>query len=345
MSIPTTRRALVLTPETKSVTLRSLPIPELKPGEVLVKVKAIALNPIDSLYVEHPIAEQERVIGTDFAGDVVAAADDLASNPDSRTKPGTRVSGFLQGGRHDSTDTADPSLLRQLQDGRLHGVSCDPVGPGVGLDRQGLSLPFSPQPTDTAGKTYVIYGASTSLAMYAAQLARALDPAVTLIGVASKGKHDFLRREFGYDYLFDYRDNDWAEQIAALGPVDYAFDAITEGDSTKSLDRILADDGKLVVFRFPKGEFKHEPVYGAAALQIPADPKKREFATKFYEWLSETHALKANPIRRMPGGLEKVTEDGFVLLGPQWVSERANIDRKEDYMKPISGEKLVYTIS
>lgn len=132
-----------------------------------------------------------------------------------------------------------------------------------GLDRQGLSLPFSPQPTDSAGKTYVIYGASTSLAMYAAQLARALDPAVTLIGVASKGKHDFLRREFGYDYLFDYRDNDWAEQIAALGPVDYAFDAITEGDSTKSLDRILADDGKLVVFRFPKGEFKHEPVYGA----------------------------------------------------------------------------------
>lgn len=225
-----------------------------------------------------------------------------------------------------------------------------------GLDRQGLSLPFSKQPTDTTGKTYVIYGASTSLAMYAAQLARALDPAVTLFGLASKGKHDFLRREFGYDHLFDYRDKDWADQIAAVGPVDYAFDAITEGDSTKSLDRILADDGRLVIFRFPKGEFKHEPVYGAVweglgedvdygPLQIPADPKKREFAVKFYDWLSKTHALKANPIRRMPGGLEKVTEDGFVLLGPQWVSERVNIDRKEDYMKPISGEKLVYTIS
>lgn len=47
----------------------------------------------------------------------------------------------------------------------------------------------------------------------------------------------------------------------------------------------------------------------------------------------------------MPGGLEKVTEDGFVLLGPQWVSERAKIDRKEGHMRPISGEKLVYTIS
>lgn len=80
-------------------------------------------------------------------------------------------------------------------------------------------------------------------------------------------------------------------------------------------------------------------------MQIPADPRKREFATRFYGWLSRTHALKPNPVRRMPGGLERVTEDGFLLLGPQWVSQRAKIGRTEDYMKPISGEKLVYTIS
>lgn len=102
MSLPTTRRALVLTPDTKTVSLRSIPVPELKPGEVLVKVKAIALNPIDSLYVEHPIAVQERVIGTDFAGEVVAAAKDLASSPDPRMKRGTRVAGFLQGGEYSS---------------------------------------------------------------------------------------------------------------------------------------------------------------------------------------------------------------------------------------------------
>lgn len=131
MSIPTTRRALILTPETRTVTLKSIPVPELKPGEVLVKVRAIALNPIDSLYVEHPIAVQERVIGTDFAGDVVAAAEDLASNSDPRTKKGTRVSGFLQGGKSQCVGLADASLLRQPQNGRVHRVPRDPVGPGV----------------------------------------------------------------------------------------------------------------------------------------------------------------------------------------------------------------------
>lgn len=165
-----------------------------------------------------------------------------------------------------------------------------------GLDRQGLSLPFSPQPADTAGKIYVIYGASTSLGMYAAQLARALDPAVVLVGVASTGKHDFLRREFGYDHLVDYRDRGWEERVAALGPASYAFDAITEGGSTAALDRLLADDGRLVVFRFPKGEYRHTPVYGAVWEGLGEDVDYgRECPLPQRQELTDSHADPGRP--------------------------------------------------
>jgi hypothetical protein len=47
----------------------------------------------------------------------------------------------------------------------------------------------------------------------------------------------------------------------------------------------------------------------------------------------------------MPGGLEKVVPDGFALLGSGSVSERAKLARDEEYMRPISAEKLVYTIN
>lgn len=92
-------KALVLHPPSHNVSLRDLPLPEPSVGEVLVKVHAVALNPIDSLYVFKPIATQEqRVIGTDFAGVVVEASAEIAGSSDARTTPGARVAGFLQGG-------------------------------------------------------------------------------------------------------------------------------------------------------------------------------------------------------------------------------------------------------
>jgi hypothetical protein len=44
----------------------------------------------------------------------------------------------------------------------------------------------------------------------------------------------------------------------------------------------------------------------------------------------------------MPGGLEKVVEDGFALIGSGKVAERKGVTREEPWMNKISAEKLVY---
>lgn len=49
---------------------------------------------------------------------------------------------------------------------------------------------------------------------------------------------------------------------------------------------------------------------------VPAPPEARDFAVSFYRWLSSRTGLEANPIRVMPGGLDRVVPDGFALLGP-----------------------------
>jgi hypothetical protein len=83
---------------------------------------------------------------------------------------------------------------------------------------------------------------------------------------------------------------------------------------------------------------------------LPASPDAHSFAKEFYKFLSKPlpsgrAQLEPNPVRLMPGGLEKVVPDGFSLLGSGSVSERAKSARDEEYMRPISAEKLVYTIN
>jgi len=46
----------------------------------------------------------------------------------------------------------------------------------------------------------------------------------------------------------------------------------------------------------------------------------------------------------MPGGLDKVVQDGFMLMGSGSMQDRVK-DRVEPWMRPVSAEKLVYMIN
>lgn len=94
-----TMKALVLIPSTGIAVVQDVPHPIPGPGEVLVRVHAVAVNPVEQFYYAHPIAAQERrVMGVDFAGEVVKWNEDLNGSSDKRVKAGARVAGFVQGG-------------------------------------------------------------------------------------------------------------------------------------------------------------------------------------------------------------------------------------------------------
>lgn len=73
----------------------------------------------------------------------------------------------------------------------------------------------------------------------------------------------------------------------------------------------------------------------------------------FYKYLSagssedsEVLSIAATPVRYMPCGLAAIVEDGFALLGSGKVSDRvkAPANTRKEWMRPISAEKLVYTL-
>ncbi|RKK69626.1 hypothetical protein BFJ69_g12568 [Fusarium oxysporum] len=386
-------KALILNTLLKKATVENVDRPSLGSHEILVNVRAIALNPVDELYVSSPIAAQEkRIIGTDFAGVVVEAGSEISDLSDPRVKVGTRVAGFLQGassvndrpGAFAEHIAVPYDLVWNVPDGltleEASSISmCGLTAAQALFGRLGLPNPFSSGPPrqDVAGSNITnlfIYGSSTSVGLYAAQLARIAarvsGMSIRLIGAASSSKHEMLRNEpYNYDVLVDYKDKDWVQEVkdATNGNVvDFALDCISEGQTVYNTHETLAPSAKFAVIRGPVGGqydpalLTVKPTYGAVweglgvevgynDAVIAANPDAHAFAKEFYNFLSKPlpsgrAQLEPNPVRLMPGGLEKVVQDGFRLLGTGLVSGRSKIERPEEYMRPISAEKLVYRL-
>jgi NADPH:quinone reductase-like Zn-dependent oxidoreductase len=241
--------------------------------------------------------------------------------------------------------------------------------------RLGLASPFTwagqsdSKLIDEEGAVcFFIYGASTSVGLYAAQLVRrsaeAHDTTIKLFGAASPSNFDMLKAPpYEYDHLVDYHDAKWPEQVLRYtdgAGVHFAYDCISEGTSVSQVCHSLRSGGKMAVVRSRAGgawmadDLATEPIYGAVweglgvevqyqGMTVPESLEARDFAVSFYMWLSNGAALQPNPIRLMPGGLESVVADGFALLGPGLMKDRAQ-GRTEAWLKPVSAEKLVYKI-
>lgn len=438
-------KALVLDALHKTATLSDVPVPQPGPNELIVAVKAIALNPVDATYtLAHPLAPTGRIIGSDFAGLVVARGplaasslptptggddDDDFYNPvplgarrrssttatattthaASIISRGDRVAGFLQGacsvndrpGAFAEYVVCPADLVwripAHMSFAAAASVSLCGLAAAQGLYyRLGLEAPFQwddesdegilrrvesgmsqrgggggGRDDDEEEISFLVYGASTSVGMYVAQLVRrSTGPAgrrFKLIGLASPRHFERLgAKPYRYDHLMDYNDPTWPDKVRQVsgGGVHYAYDAISETSTVRDASSTLRKGGKVAVVRSREAGawdaegMTTEPLYGAVweglgedvdcdSFVVRSSAEKRAFASAFYKWLSDGGLLQPNPVRVMPGGLERVVEDGLVLLGTSGVlSREANHPqgRQEEHMRPISGEKIVYLV-
>ncbi|KAM5344678.1 hypothetical protein ACJ41O_010540 [Fusarium nematophilum] len=261
-------QALVLNPKDRTVTVQDVSVPVPGPRQILIKVKAVALNPVDVMNVDNPIATQElRIVGSDFAGIVTQVGADFAGD-DPRARAGARVAGFVQGGAFAGYVVADYDLTwiipAAMPFESAATVSLTALTAAQGLFyRLGFPCPFytapaGSQPNDEPVNV-LINGAAGQVGTFAAQLARLAEGVVAkkirLIGTASASKHALLRQEpFSYDLLVDYRDPDWVGKVdeATEGSgILYGIDAASIGSSVASVESTLCPTGKFAVYRSP----------------------------------------------------------------------------------------------
>jgi NADPH2:quinone reductase len=198
----------------ENIRVGDLPPPELKAGQVLVRVKAVALNPID-LYVRAGIVAMPLplpyIIGTDVAGTVESVAPGV-----TRLKPGDRVWGSNQGllGRQGAASelaAIDEAWLyltpAGLADTEAAALALTGITAHLGLFQNGRLK---------AGETVYVPGGSGGVGSLVVQMAKALGARVaTCAGSPEKVK---LCQSFGADLALNYKTDDIPARLREFAP-------------------------------------------------------------------------------------------------------------------------------
>lgn len=246
-----------------------VPVPELKPGEVLVRVHAVGINPPDWYAREgmpnvppelRPPFGLPLIPGTDVSGVVAAVAADV-----SGFAAGDEVIGLLnfpvslQGSAYAEYVTASASDLARKPAAVDHvhaaGLPMSGLTAWQFLNEVGHDYPSPFQearhrPVALDGETTVlINGAAGGVGHLALQLAKWKGARV--IAVAS-GAHEKFLRELGADEFIDYA-KDRPEEVAR--DIDLVLDTVGGPDSRRFL-RTLKRGGSLYPVYF--GEFNDE---------------------------------------------------------------------------------------
>lgn len=264
---------------TEVIQYGDLPDPQPGPGQVLVKVRACAVNPIDTYVragtVAMPLAFP-FIVGCDLAGEVAAVGPGVTT-----LAVGDRVWGSNQG-----------VLGRQGTFAELAAVDARwlyPTPAGVS-DRDAAAtalvgitawLGLVPHAALTSGETIVVSGASGAVGSMVVQMAKLLGARV--IGVAGTDAGLARVAALGADAMVDRRGG--AEAVAAQvktvasGGVNVWWEALREPDFDTAIGT-LADEGRMVLMAgrdahppFPVGPFyvKQAKLLGFVMFKATAD--------------------------------------------------------------------------
>jgi NADPH:quinone reductase-like Zn-dependent oxidoreductase len=226
--------------EASVVTVETVGRPAIGDSDVLVKVRAASLNPLDWHYVRGTPylmrlgagfgAPKDPRIGVDFAGTVEAVGKSV-----TRFKPGDEVYGARSGAVGEYvTVREDRGIVRKPANLTFEQAAAVPVAAVTAL--QGLREKGHLQ----AGQKVLINGASGGVGTFAVQIAKALGGDVT--GVCST-KNVELVQSIGANRVIDYTKDDFTK-----GPERYDLILDNVGNhSLSELRHVLTPNGIAVL--------------------------------------------------------------------------------------------------
>ena len=242
------------------------PLPKLQPGEVLVRVQAVGLNPPDWYLREgysmlppewRPAVKMPVILGTDISGTIAALADDVQGFAvgDEVYAMVRFPSGLAGDSRAYAEYVSVPAMEIALKPAGIDHIAAAGAPMSLltawqfmidlGHDEPNPLQPNRHQPVPLPGKTVLINGAAGGVGHFAVQLAKWQGARV--IAVAS-GKHQALLRDLGADDFIDYAK---AAPEDVVRDADLVIDAVG-GPTTGRFLRSLKPGGALFPI-FPLG--------------------------------------------------------------------------------------------
>lgn len=281
-----------------------LPDPSPGAGEVLVRVGAASVNPIDT-YVRGGLVAAELpvpfVVGSDFAGTVEAVGEGV-----THWQPGDNVWGANQGGHGRQGTAAELACVgAEWLHATPEGISDEEAAASalVGITAHiGLVLKAGVQ----EGETVFVNGGAGGVGSMVVQIAKASGARV--IATAGSDARVAKASELGADEVINYQTEDVATRVKALAPqgVNVLWETRRETDLDWAVS-LLAQRGRLIVMAgrearpvLPVGPLyvKDCSVHGFAMFNYPA-AEQRQCGDDLNRWLAEAK-LHANIDRVLP---------------------------------------------
>jgi NADPH:quinone reductase len=281
-----------------------LPDPQPGPGQCLVKVSAVSVNPIDTYIragkVPMPLPNP-FVVGCDLAGTVVATGQQVR-----RFKGGDRVWGSNQGllgrqGTFAEYAAVDEQWLYpippEVMDEQAAAMALVGITAHLGLVREANLK---------SGEVLFVNGGSGGVGSAVLQMAKLLGAKViTTAGSDAKAE---LCRKLGADLAINYQSEDVEAAVKAYAPsgVNVWWETLREPDLDRAVN-LLARRGRMIVMAgrearppFPVGPFyvKDLSLHGFVMFMATPD-EQRAAAEDINRWMAQGK-LKAKVDRTLP---------------------------------------------
>jgi NADPH:quinone reductase len=221
--------------------LEEAPDPRPAADEVLVRVKAAGVNPVDT-YIRAGMYAVKPSLPYTPGSDAAGVVEDVGSNV-KKFKKGDRVymAGTITGAYAELT-LAKASTVHSLSE-KLSFEQGAAVGIPYGTAYRALFVRARALP----GETVLVHGASGAVGTAAVQLARAAG--LTVVGTAGSDRGRKLVAEQGAHHVLDHHAPDYLKQVPSLTD-DHGLDVIVEMLSNVNLGKdltVLARNGRVVV--------------------------------------------------------------------------------------------------
>jgi NADPH:quinone reductase len=228
------------------------PEPQAGPGEVVVAVKAAALNFPDVLMIQGLYQEKPPlpfVVGTEMAGEVVAVGEGV-----SQFAPGDRV-----------VAACGRTLAERIA---VKASLLLPAPRGLGFEAAaGICITYfttlhalKQRAALRPGESLLVLGAAGGVGTTAVELGKQLG--ATVIAAASTDEKLELARSLGADHLINYATQDLRERIKEITAgrgVDVVYDPVGGGLAEPAL-RSMAWKGRYLVIGFAGGDIPRIPL-------------------------------------------------------------------------------------
>jgi NADPH2:quinone reductase len=271
------------------ITYGDLPKPKPTGAQVLVQVKAVSVNPIDTYIRSGAISmdvPKPYILGCDVAGVV-----DTVGPEAKRLKAGDRVWGSNQGllgrqGTFAQFAAVDEQWLYPIPDEvsfeNAAAIALVGITAHLGLFRDAQVK---------MGEKVFVHGGTGGVGSCVVQMARAIGARV----MTTAGNDDKVQicRKLGANLVVNYRTGNLEEALDRFGDVDVWWESLREPNLERAINH-LALRGRIIVMAgrdakpaLPVGPFytRDARLYGFAMFNAPAE-EQRKSAAEINRWLA-----------------------------------------------------------